>query len=200
MSLEDLKKDWNSVGDSTNLSNISNDQINTILKSKYRSFINRFLIFEILILLVYLYFIVLTLYRFDELGINYLEVLAIVSIAILSLLLIMRSRRLINTYRHKFLNSSHTVVFKKLAELKIRSQRFYLINIISGFILIVILIILNIKIYNEYDLVQSNYFWLVITPGSLAFIVLVNNWIKNSYTKVVAEAEELIEELDEHKK
>lgn len=196
MSLEELKNDWESLEKSTLQNEISNERINLMLKPKYRSFINRILIFETIILLTYLYFIALTIFRFDELKIFYLEILGIFSIGILAILFIIRLMKLITTFRNRFLNYSHLTVLKKLAKREIRIQRFYLTNIVLGFILIIILIILNIKIYNEFDLIQSNYFWLTIIPSSLIFIVFINKWIRKYYSRVIKEAEDLLQELE----
>jgi len=196
MSLESLKNDWDSLKESSTENKISNKQIETILRLKYRSFVARILIFEVVVLLTMFYFLALTIFRFDELEIFYLEVLGSISIAILALLIIIRFIKLYGAYRNRFLNQSHVVAVKKLAKRTIEIQKFYLLNIILGFLLVVILFVLNIKIYNEYDLIQSKSFWSIITPGSLIFIVLINRWIRKYYKKVVRETEDLLQELN----
>lgn len=197
MSLEELKNDWEAIGKSADQNKLSNEQIKAILKSKYRSFTARILIFEFLILLIYVYFIGLTIFKFNALGVVYLELIAIICIAMLAVLFIIRFVKLVNTFRNRFLTYSYASAIKNLARQKIRIQRFYLINIVLGFLLIVLLIILNIKFYNEYDLIQSSYFWITIIPCSLLFIVLVNKWMRKYYVKVIREAEDLLQELDE---
>lgn len=195
MSLEKLRKDWDAIGEVGLPNQLSNEEIRAILTSKYRVFATKSLILELFILLVYVYFIGLTIFRFDELKIPYLEILAITSTTMLVSLFIMRSLKIISIFRNRYLNKPHAVVLKKLALQKIRIQRFHLANIVMGFMLVVSLIILNIKIYNEYDLVQHRSFWLIIIPSSFIFIVFVNRWIKKHYLGAIREAEALLNDL-----
>lgn len=195
MGIDELKKDWDSLSNAAEQKALSSERIETILKSKYRWRIYKTLTIELFILMVYVYFIVLTIFRFDVLEKNYLEFLAIISIVILVLLFIIRSAKIIHFYRNGYLNYSHSKILKKLALQKINIQKFYLSNIILGFFLVMTLIILNIKIYNEYDLIQNQYFWFVTIPISFIFIIAVNKWIRKYYKKAIGEAEELMQEL-----
>lgn len=195
MSLEELRNDWDSIDKSIEDNKISNEQIKRILRVKYRSFIFRILIFETIILLGYVYFIAFITFMFDELEILYLEILGIISIVILMLLVVIRLGKLNRTYRNRFLSHSHITTLKKLAKQNIKNQKFFLLNIILGFLLVVILVVLNIKIYHEYDLIQSKYFWLIITPSSFIVILLVNFWNRKYYRKVIRKAENLLKEL-----
>ncbi len=195
MGIEDLKSDWNSLGNTTNQKKITNDQIRSILKSKYRVFLIKVFVFEILILFAYLYFTALIIFTFHQLKIHYLEVLSIMAIAIMLVLFITRLKNLIDSYRIRFSNHSYVTAVKKLAKQKIYAQKYYLFNVISSFLLLVILSILTVKIYNEYDLIQNRYFWVIITSCSLLLALFINKWIRNSYAKVVREAEDLLQEI-----
>ena len=195
MDLEELRNDWNALGNSTKDHNISAEQINAIIKSKHRSIINKILIFEILIPLVYLYFVTLTIFRFDALETLYLKTLGIVAIVLLGLLVSLRLIKINTTYHNRFLNYTQLHAIKKLVKQNIEDRRFYLINIVVGFFLTIVLIILNIKIYNEFDLIQSKYFWFIIIPGSLLFILLINNWIRKYYSKIISSTEALLQEI-----
>ena len=200
MGIEELKKDWDDLSESTEQNILSNKQIKSAFKSKYRSRIYKTFILELLVLMVYAYFIALTIFRFNTLEKNYLEILGIILILILVLLFIIRTIKLIKINKYGYLNYSHAEVLEKLALQKISLQKFYLFNIISGFFLIMALIILNVKIYNEYDIIQNQYFWFVTIPISFIFIVLINKWIKKYYKKAINEAEELIQELNNKNK
>lgn len=196
MDIEDLKKDWDTLSEYTGSDKLSSQKIKSALKYKYRLRIYRMSIIELLMLMVFTYYIVLIIFRFDVLEKNYLEVLGIVSIIILALLFIARVVQLVKMYRYGYLNYSYSEVLKKLTLQKIKIQKFYLFNIISGFFLIMALIILNVKIYNEYDIIQNQYFWFITIPVSFLFMVFVNKWIKQYYKKSISEAEELIQELN----
>ena len=169
MSLEDLRNVWDTIDGAENRKELSVHQINDILKNKYRSFFRQLLIFETPLLLAQLYCIALVMVGYDQLQRAYLEGLAVVTVMVLLFLIFMRIKKVWNTYSSGFVNNSHSEAFKKLASQKIQSHRFYFLNIIFGFFLVLILIILAIKIYNEYDLIQSIYFWLIIIPSSLFF-------------------------------
>jgi len=196
MSLEELRKNWEAIEDSTNQNVIPNEQIEAMLKSKYHSFIRKVLIFDLLLLFICLYFMGLIIFRFEALEIIYLEILAIISIAMLAGLFVIRVIKLINVYRNRFLNNAPSIALKKLSKQKIRLQKFYLLNIVLGFLLMIILTVLTIKIYNEYDLIQSRLFWLVSIPSSLLFMVLINQWIRKNYVSVLREAADLLQELE----
>ena len=197
MSLEELKKNWDALASTNNINTISSEQVQAAFKSKYRSFSNRMLLFDAIILLIYLYFMAFTIAMFDRLEIGYLEVLGIVSIVLLFTLSVLRVLQLYRTFSNRSMDYSHSIVLEKLAKQSIKKQQYYLSNIVLGFVLVVILIVLNVKVYNEYDLIQSSYFWLSIIPGSLMFIVLLNTWMRNYYWKIIKESEELIQELDD---
>lgn len=197
MSLEELKEDWDSLAENVKIEEtFSSEQINASLKSKYRSRINRTLLLESLMMSVYIYFMVLIVYRFDVLEKSYLQILGIVSVIVLVLLFVIRMIKLVGIYRWGYLMDSYAEQVQKLAIQKIRIQKFYLLNIIFGFFLLMSLVILNVKIYNEYDVTQNKYFWLISIASSLLFIVIINQWIRNYYTKAIDEAEVLLKELE----
>ncbi len=195
MGIEELKKDWEALDQDTKQHTLSGKQIKTVIKSRYRFWIYKTFMIESCFLLVYLYFIALTVFRFEVLEKSYLEVLAVISIVLLVLSFIGRIVRLGNILSYSYLNYSYSGLLEKLAHHSIRIQKFYLLNIILGFFLLIALIILNIKIYNEYDLIQSQSFWIILIPVSLFFTVVVNQWIRKYYKKAIDEAEELLSEL-----
>ncbi len=196
MSLEELRDDWNALEEKSTMNDaFTNDSINASLKSKYRSGMNRRLLLELMIMSVYIYFIGLIVFRFETLEKNYLEVLGIISVLFLGGLFVIRCIKLIGFYRSGYMDVSHTEVLQKLACQKISIQKYYLLHIIVGFFLMMFLVILNVKIYNEYDVTQSQYFWLITILGSLIFMIGVNKWIRNYYIKSIQEAEEILHEL-----
>lgn len=196
MSLDALQKDWNDIEESSTSNKISNEQIRTILHSKYRSWMIKTFLFEAVILFLYLYFIALIIFQFNNLNESHLKALAVVSIISLLSLLSLKTLKLVGIYRDRHLNYSHTAVFQKLAQRKIREQQFQIIHILLGALLMVILLILSIKMYNEYDLVQDKNFWFIIIPGSIFCMTLMNRWIRKHHSKAIEAANDLLKELE----
>jgi len=195
MSLEELKQTWSSIEERDPSHFIFDEQIHQAIRSKYRSFIWKLLLFEFIMIAFYVNTIALTLFRFDHLDVTYLRLLGGLSICLLTLLLVVRGIKLYNSLKVGFYKYSHVKAIELLAKEKTARQKFYLAHIILGFILCIILPVIYIKIYNEYDTVQSPYFWWILIPVSLLFIFSVNHWIKENYSTALQESEGLMAEL-----
>jgi len=196
MNLEKLKDDWNSLNESSE-GIFTNENISTILSSKFRIFAIKLFFSKLIVLVIFTYFIALFVFRFETLEVKYLKGLAIVSIAIMTLLSSIILLSLSRSIFSKKVNHTPSKFIRKLARRSIQLQKFYLVYIISGFLLLVSTLILCIKIYNEFDLIQSRTFWFLIIPSSLFFMILCNRWISNSYSSVIKESKELLNELDQ---
>ena len=175
MSLEELKNDWNSLqGEATTRDILSREEINSMLKSKYRIRLVKKGLFELGFLLLHAYFAVLLVFRFDELGQSYLQVLGVATILILILLFVLRVLNLARIYKKSHWHLPHNELVKTLSTQQVRRQRFSLLYIVFGFLLTISLTVLTIKIYNEFDVTQTGVFWGVTIPMSIGFIVLFN--------------------------
>ena len=193
MSLEELQQSWRTLEEQP--SSISDKQIDQAIKSKYRSFIMKLFLFEIIMIVFYVNTILLTLFRFDNLDTSHLRFLGSMSIGLLAVLLLVRVIKLFKSVKVGYYKYSHVDAIKVLAEEKTVRQKFYLAHIILGFILCIILPIIYLKIYNEYDSLESPYFWWILIPISLLFLVGINHWIKKNFSKALQESQELLTEL-----
>jgi len=196
MSLDELKKVWDDLGEPTISSGSIDDQIENSLRSSYRSFVKRFFILDLCMLLFYGYTIILTIFRFEELDMSYLRMLGVASITILVILMIVRIVKIARSLNSGYTNYSHVKAIQSLATQITFRQRFQLAHIVLGFLLSISLAIIYIKIYNEYDLVQMKSFWFILIPTSLSFILFLNHWIKKQYITARAKSERLLKELN----
>jgi len=196
MNLEKLKESWRSLDDSIVENKISSKEITRILKTRYHSFLLRIVILELLIFISCLYFVVLISFKFEMFSEIYLRIIA--SVTLLSLCYVIYSRiiKVRKVYPRSKYDISYNEALKNFSKLKISIIKYYKVNIILGFFLIVMLCILCIKMYNEFDLILSRYFWFSIIPGSFFFMTLFNYWIRNYYLKTINEAKKILHELN----
>jgi len=195
MSLEELEQEWEGLEGMIDQDFLSDHQIDQSLQKKRRNWLGQSLLYETLLLLSYCYFGGLILFRFDVLEKGYLEGIGFFSVAALGLLLIFRLFKLNQLIRLGMVDQTHADYLRMIHQYQIQINRFFLWNTILGFFLVMSILILMVKIYNEYDITQNPYFWLLTIPVSFLFIFLVNRWIRNHYTSAVEEARAILNEL-----
>ena len=83
---------------------------------------------------------------------------------------------------------------EKFAIQKIRFQKIQKINMGLAFFLLVAILVLAVKIYNEYDVTQGIYFWLVAVGLSLLFVFIFRK-ISKKYQVAIEEAEVILSEM-----
>jgi len=196
MSLEELKDIWCDLEDPRRADVQLDHQIDKALRSRYQKSIRKFFLFDLLLLGFYVYTIFLTVFRFDELDIHYLKIMGMASITILVILSCIRVLKIINSFKIGYSNYTHVKAIQSLANEMANRQRLYLVHIILGFLLAIALAVIYVKIYNEYDAVQTKLFWMLLIPISLLFIIFLNNWIRKHYTHALSQSEELLQELN----
>lgn len=197
MSLEKLKNEWSDLERFSEIKRtLSKEEITASIQSKYHRLINRVLFLEFFVSLILSYFTFFLVVMFGRLEFTYLKVIAVLSIILMLFFITTSFLKFRSSYRQKAMNFSHVIALKNLAKQKIRINKFYIANIILGFLLIVLLAILNVNIYNEFEVVHTKAFWLILIPCSFTFALSSNRWIKNSYAKVIKDSRELIQELD----
>lgn len=196
MELENLKNSWESLELEAMESNyLQSDAILNSIAKKYRQGLNGVIVFEVILMLGSFYFAVLLLFAFDKLDTIYLAVLGMVTIVLLIGLPVLRFLLLKSLYRLRHPDQAITQVIRKFTQQKIRFQKLKQVQAIFGFLLIIALSILCIKIYNEYDVMQSNSFWLIVGLLSIGFSWAFNKWVLQGYNQSIKQAEALLSEL-----
>ncbi|MEO0779956.1 MAG: hypothetical protein AAF146_25575 [Bacteroidota bacterium] len=196
MSIEGLKQAWDALPGETASEALSPTRIQNALRARYRRGIHRTMLLELGLLLVYGYFVGLSLFRFDHLEKPYLEILALGAVATLGYLILLQLIRLVGLFRFAYAEQSYVEVLEGLARQRIRHERFRLTKLVLSYLLLIVVAILQVKIYNEYDLVREPRFWWTLLPLSLAFLLLVRHRIRKYHQKAISAAERTLRELE----
>ena len=197
MDLEDLKTIWNSKEEFNNNETLLDaERVNKAISSKYHSKLKKILLPEIIITGVYFYFAALIKFKFSELETTTLEIWGKLAIVLLILLPVLRLSKLWNLYQLTNPNISYSNAIKKFAIEKIKFQKLQRLNINLAFFLILSVMVLSVKIYNEYDVTQSKYFWISFVFMTVLFVVIFNRLLTKKYNPSIEEAENLLQELE----
>ena len=190
MELDDLKNAWNSL----ERKGFEPNEIRQITNKKFQSNFGKLLIPEILLTAFNLYFVALIFFRFDELDTGILPIIGAITILILLAFPVLRIYGLVNLYLLGKPDQLPANTIEKVAIQKIRFQKIQKINMGLAFFLLVAILVLAVKIYNEYDVTQGIYFWLVAVGLSLLFVFIFRK-ISKKYQVAIEEAEVILSEM-----
>lgn len=198
MDLEKLKTTWQQLEEeSKETEAFVQQKIQIATGRKYRGKLNRILFPKALFTLVCLYFALMFALFFDHFDTLFLKMTSLFSISLLLTLPTLSFYYLFKMYQVSQPGSLPAETLKNFTKQKIRFQKLQRVNLFLGFVLIVACIVLSTKIYNEYDVTQSQYFWAITFTGSFFFVGIFYKWINQKYNRSIAQAENLLKELQE---
>jgi hypothetical protein len=90
----------------------------------------------------------------------------------------------------------YSETLRSFSQLKIKIQKLQQISIGLGFMLIVIIAILLTKIYNEYDVTQGKYFWIITTVIGISFSIIFYRYVVVPYNQSIQVIERLLNDLE----
>ena len=198
MDFEKLKATWQQLEvQSKEEVSFVRQKIRLAIGRKYRVKLNRILFPKVIFTFACFYFVFLFVLFFDSFDTLLLKTTSLFAILFLLTLPMLSFYYLFKMYRLDQPGSLPTEMIKNFTKQKIRFQKLQKINLGLGFVLIIAIIVLSTKIYNEYDVTESQYFWMITCGGSFLFVMIFYKWINKKYNRSIAEAEYLLKELQD---
>jgi len=198
MDFEKLKSTWQQLEkQSKEEGSFVQQKIRMAISRKYRAKLNRILFPKAIFSLACFYFALLFVVFFGSFDTLFLKTTSLFTILLLLVLPILSFYHLFKMYRLDQPGTVPTETMKNFTKQKIRFQKLQKLNLGLGFVLIIAVIVLSTKIYNEYDVTQSQYFWAITFSGSFLFVLIFYTWINKKYNNSIAEAEYLLNELQD---
>lgn len=197
MELEELQQEWRSIDRTEKQSVLSLNTIEEGINSKIKLFSYKLITLNILGILASAYFLLFCIAMFDLLEITYLKILAVICILFLSIIILLRIRNILFHKKGLQLTSNYAETINQIAQKNLKSQRSSVITAISSFLVLIFLLIISVKAYNEYNVLESPIFWLTTLPLSFAFVYFIRRWKHNQYDKTLADSKALIHLLNQ---
>lgn len=197
MELDELKKTWTYLGEEAGSSDSFDLKvIQRLMKSGYRNRLKKLLIPEIFIGALCFYFAALFGAMFSTLESTLLENLGRMAILSLVPFPVVRLTLLWRFYQLGQPDKAYSETLRTFSQLKISIQKLQKISIGLGFLLIVIITILLTKIYNEYDVTQGKYFWIITVLIGISFSLVFYRYVVIPYNESIREVESLLNDLE----
>jgi hypothetical protein len=197
MELDELKKTWNHLEEEANYADSFDPKvIQRLMKSGYKKRLKHLLLPEIFIAVSCFYFAALFGLMFSTLETTLLENLGRMTILILLPFPVIRLALLWQFYHLGKTDKVYSETLRSFSQLKIKIQKLQQISIGLGFMLIVIIAILLTKIYNEYDVTQGKYFWIITTVIGISFSIIFYRYVVVPYNQSIQVIERLLNDLE----
>ncbi|MEO0735039.1 MAG: hypothetical protein AAFZ52_19530 [Bacteroidota bacterium] len=195
MNLEELKEAWRGLPPPSG-ANLTSNNIRQMISTKYRRRLRRMLWPQLLAAIVYAYFIFLLVGFFDLLDTAFLTSLGMATVVLLLTLPILRFYWLRRLFVLSDPGRSYTTSLREFARYKLRLLTLQRAQAGIGFLLLVALCVLTTRIYGEYDVTGSKYFWAGIFSVGFLSVQVVNAWLLRRYRHAIGEAEALLSDLE----
>ena len=196
MEMDDLKSEWKKLETSYHDQDIfESEQVRKTIRQKYRSKMRRVLFPEIVGMLIALYFAALFFFHFSMLDTQFLQVEGIITIVLLLIVPGSRIYLLSRLYQSSNMAVPFQEAYAHFLRYKIKFQKMQMVNSALMFLLIISVIVLCTRIYNEYDVTSNKYFWAVTFSLSMLFVLFFEYKIKKGYLRLIRQAEDLLREL-----
>lgn len=197
MEIEQLKSNWLlfSQNSKENYS-IEASKIKEITQGKYRQGFSKVFFLEFLGVLISLYFIFLLLYKFSSFDTLLLKAIAIFTLLSLVVLPSLRIVILKRLFQARNFMLPHFESVRTFMSNEIKFQKVQKLCAVCVFLLVLFLLVLNVKIYQEYDVTKGGTFWGISFFLSIAFAFVYWQYIRRYYNKNIKKALALIKELN----
>lgn len=197
MEIEQLKSHWLFLSKASNeAKSIEVSEIKQISKGKFNKGLFKMFLIEIVGILTSAYFSILILYKFFSFDTLLLKLIALFTLLVLITIPVLRCTFLKRLFQSSNFTMPHFESVKIFMDNEIKFQKIQKACVLLGFILIVFLLVLNVKVYNEYDVTKSLNFWLISFALSILFAFVYWNFIVKYYNKKIKQALAIIEDLN----
>ena len=194
MELDDLKSTWQDESNTSTQNNFTT-LIDKMTQEKYHSKIKKITLPEIIgsiICIIAAGFIVLNFNKLDTIVLQAVGVASIIIILVISILSILSLQRL---NIKKDLNKPYAETLKVFAKQKLAFYKLQKLNIILCYLLMVTIIVLLPKLFDNKDITEYQYFWLSAFSTGYIFLLLLSKFVSKFYRKTLQQTEELLKEL-----
>jgi hypothetical protein len=198
MELDDLKNAWQYIHDQVKQQqNLNAKIIDQMTRTKYNSSLKKIVYPEVIGTIGCLASAAFIGFDFSKLDTVFFQGIGITSILILlalSAISLISIRQLNMT---KDVNKTYAETLKEFAVQKIRFNKFQRINFTLCYLLLVTTIVLTPKLFDDKNIIDSNYFWVFLFSISFGYIFLLffSKWVFKKYNNTLRQAEDLLREL-----
>jgi hypothetical protein len=195
MELDDLKNTWDNQSNKEEQQNLTSKLIDQMTQEKYNSKINKIAYPEIigsLICLIAIIYIGINFYKLDS---NFLKGVGIISILVLMTLSIVSLLSLRQLKMTKDFNRPYAETLRIFATQKLEFYKLQKINMTLSYLLLVTIIILISKFFNNRDITDSKYFWTFSFSFGYIFLLFLSKFVTKFYKTTLTKTEELLQEL-----
>jgi len=197
MELEDLKQAWHSLDEEDAATpSLSPSAIKTIMTTKYRHNLRRILLPEVLFTALYLYFIMFLAGFHEMLDSRFLRLLGGTTMLLLLVFPILRFAFLRQLYRLSNPALPYAASLRTFARQKLHFLLLQRARAGVGFLIVLALSVLTTKIYGEYDVTTSKYFWAILFTVGFFSVYVINKLLLRRYQKAITSAEQLLKDLN----
>ncbi len=195
MELDELKNTWDNQGKKEQQSNLTIKYIDQITAEKYNAKINKIAYPEMVgscICLLSIINIGINFYKLDTAFLQSVGILSIVVLLALSIIsfLSLRHLKIPDNFSRPYAETLKIFTTKKLEFFKLQK-----INMTLSYLLLVTIIILISKFFNNKDITGNKYFWIFSFTFGYLFLLFVTKIVTKSYKNTLTKTEELLQEL-----
>lgn len=198
MQLDELKKIWdNTKNPLEKQQNLTSKMIDQMTQKKYHSKIKKIAypeIIGIIICLISAFYIVVNFYKLDT---TFLQGAGIVSILLLVTLSILSLLSLRQLTIPEDVNRPYSATLKIFATQKLQFFKLQKINAVLSYLLLVSILILMSKYFDDRDITGIKYFWIYSFSFGYLFLLFYSKWVAKYYKKTVEQSEELLQDLQQ---
>lgn len=196
MELDDLKNSWNKVNSQAeNQPQLTPKVIDQMTTKKINTGMRKVFYSEMGGILICLMGAVFIAFNFNKLNTWLLQGTGILSISVLLILIICSLISLHRLNKAGDVNEPHVQILKRFATQKLQFIKLQKLNVILSYLLLVSVLVLFSKLFNEKDLTNNRYFWLFSFTFGYIILTFYSKWVLGFYRKTLQEAQELLEEL-----
>lgn len=197
MELDDLKQTWKETKNTMQEHQaLSPAQFKLVSGSNYHSKMRRIIIPEIVGSIICLAAAVYLGLRFVDLDTYLLQAAGLLSILLLLCVPVISILSTWKLYKVGDVKQPYALTLQSFAVQKIRFVKLQKLNVTLCYLLLVLLIIILFKLFNNQNISGNNYYWLFSFTIGFIFLLFYSRWVESYYYKSLRQAEDLLRELN----
>lgn len=196
MELEEMKGLWADLSLKIEKQDkIQKELLMEITKQKFRKKLNHIQLPEMIGSVICFVYAMYLLSKFSGLELWYNQVLAMVTILIMTMLPLASLSAIKGMQSVKIDEDSPAKALEKFTKSKVRFLKVQRYGIIFGALLLVTILPPISEIQGSTELISKPWFWMIYLLGGSLFIYLFSKWAIEKYKKVIESSEKLLSEL-----
>jgi len=197
MELDQLQANWQQLAaQARETPSLNPSNVRAMTRKNIRSTLRRVFVPELMGAAACLYFAALFAYQFHLFDTLLLRSLAVGTLLGLVLLPLLRLRLLGEMYGVQQLDRPFRELYAHFLTRKLRFQKLQRAQAGLSFLLIMAVMVLATKVYHEFDVTESPYFWAITFALGMGFALFFEYRLKPSYQRAIQRVEALILDLE----